>query len=203
MSEARDRTPNLMVPSQIRFRCTVMGTPWIPIKMYWYKHRFRLHCTFLVFSPGFSSFTTHAVGFCFCFCFLLKFVPVVPLLKTPIWFLIPWKMKYSFMHGRLLTSPLALAQLSLRRLKGPLPPWRFSHFICVPPPSIEMPFSCPQLQRLSPYGKGLFTRMTLWNYLKVRISALMYHSSFKYQRLTQSRSKYACLKIVCCPQNPP
>ena len=27
LSEARDRTPNLMIPSQIRFRCAMMGTP--------------------------------------------------------------------------------------------------------------------------------------------------------------------------------
>ena len=27
LSEARDRTRNLMVPSQIRFRCTTVGTP--------------------------------------------------------------------------------------------------------------------------------------------------------------------------------
>ena len=28
LSEARDQTRNLMVPSRIRFRCAMIGTPW-------------------------------------------------------------------------------------------------------------------------------------------------------------------------------
>ena len=56
---------------------------------------------------------------------------VTPLLKTSIWFLITWKMKSKFLHGWLPTSWCDLAQLSLRLLKGPIPPWRFSHFICL------------------------------------------------------------------------
>ena len=35
LNEARNQTPNLMVPSQIRFRGTKTGTPWLPLK--WWK----------------------------------------------------------------------------------------------------------------------------------------------------------------------
>ena len=37
LSEARDRTRNLMVPSQIRFRCTKTGTP-SPLFIYYYYY---------------------------------------------------------------------------------------------------------------------------------------------------------------------
>ena len=74
-------------------------------------------------------------------------------------------------------------------------------FVCLPA-SMEMPFPSSQLKCFSPYCKYSFTCMTLWNYLKM-ISALkyLYCSSFKYQSLTNSRSKNACLMIVYCPQN--
>lgn len=140
---------------------------WNNMKIWWhYKHRFSLQYVFLAFSPVFMSFTSNSVFF-----FQDLIVSVTLLLKTSIWFLIICEMKSNFVHGFLPTSWCDLAQLSLRLLKGPIPSWIFSHFICVSSiPQLRWPSRCSQLKSLPPYYKyysllWLFRTTRSWGFL--------------------------------------
>ena len=50
LSKAKDRTRNLMVPSQIHFRCATMGTPW------WHYFGFYTFYFFYIASHFFMSY---------------------------------------------------------------------------------------------------------------------------------------------------